>query len=337
LGKKPGPVFTQKIKMLRDIDFDFEIRPDVQWMKHYQKLKSDYDNNKICDIAFDSSNSSFNSFVTKNGEMYRAFLGKRKTENPEHIVRQKIDLLQGINFDFETANSSRSGKDWDEKFEKLQIYKEENGDCDIKKNHELHAWALSQRTQYKLLREGKKSALTAVGMQKLVELGFSFSNRPLRIPWEDRMEQLQRYKERHGHVWVPRSDKVLGTFAEKERKHYKLYLAGKKSPLSNKKLAELEAIGFIFRVGPEQPYRDPSTFKSWSERYQQLLDFKEATGHCVVPQALAHKSLAHWVHTQRKEYQKMKKGAPTALTVEKVLKLTEAGFAFSVRRKSVPS
>mmetsp|Transcript_22553 Transcript_22553/g.26002 ORF Transcript_22553/g.26002 Transcript_22553/m.26002 type:complete len:115 (-) Transcript_22553:13-357(-) len=114
-------------------------------------------------------------------------------------------------------------------------------------------------------------------------------------------------------------------------------MRGEKSMLTDDKLAELEAIGFEFQVGPIQPYRDPSMIKTWDERFKEMLEFKESNGHCMIPQTYVNGPLGHWVHTQRKEYQNMKKGLSSSLSLEKVLKLTEAGFAFSVRRKSVPS
>ena len=66
--------------------------------------------------------------------------------------------------------------------------------------------------------------------------------------------------------------------------------------LTDDKLAELEAIGFEFQVGPIQPYRDPSMIKTWDERFKEMLEFKESNGHCMVPQTYVNSGLGHWVH-----------------------------------------
>ena len=75
--------------------------------------------------------------------MHRTFqktVCKVDKNNPNPIVYQNIKLLQNINFDFDTKEATRSERLWEINFEKLRNYKEVNGDCDIKKRHELYGW-----------------------------------------------------------------------------------------------------------------------------------------------------------------------------------------------------
>ena len=76
--------------------------------------------------------------------------------------------------------------------------------------------------------------------------------------------------------------------------------------------------------------------KTWEERFEDLLQYKEEHGTTRVPQS--YPGLGNWVHSQRVGYHLMKKGRETHLTAEKAVKLAEAGFAFVVapRKKKVP-
>ena len=68
--------------------------------------------------------------------------------------------------------------------------------------------------------------------------------------------------------------------------------------------------------------------KTWDERFQDLLQYKEENGHMRVPQSWP--GLGNWVHSQRVGYQLMKKGRESRLSTEKALKLAEVGFEFVV-------
>ena len=70
--------------------------------------------------------------------------------------------------------------------------------------------------------------------------------------------------------------------------------------------------------------------KTWDERFQELLEFKEEHGHTIVPQHSG--PLGSWVREQRKDYKRMKAGEKTSFTSEKALMLTEAGFQFDASK-----
>jgi hypothetical protein len=78
----------------------------------------------------------------------------------------------------------------------------------------------------------------------------------------------------------------------------------------------LTRLGFYWKM------RDPSP--SFETRFQDLVAFKEETGHCRVKRT---HPLGEWVHNLRKEY-KSKDGTLSA--PERVTRLLELGFEFSV-------
>jgi len=79
----------------------------------------------------------------------------------------------------------------------------------------------------------------------------------------------------------------------------------------------------IINKGPT----DRSKIKSWEERFEEVLEFKNNFGHMRVPQNYKENTaLSHWVETQRKEYKKMKDGRRSSMTPEKALRLYQADF-----------
>jgi sugar phosphate isomerase/epimerase len=142
-------------------------------------------------------------------------------------------------------------------------------------------------------KPGKRAALDAVKMQRLTELGFAFRPRGSYLTWEDQMEKLSRFKNQHGHCKVPVSDEELGNFVKLARREYKLKHQGKKSSMTEDRERDLRNLGFVFEGG-KTPQRSEPGRKTWEERFEELLAFKEEHGHTVVPQNSGR--LGNWVH-----------------------------------------
>eukprot|EP00978_Attheya_sp_CCMP212_P010679 scaffold25994_cov40-Attheya_sp.AAC.1 len=84
-------------------------------------------------------------------------------------------------------------------------------------------------------------------LAKLNGIGFQFVLRTL-ASWETRFEQLEEYKNEHVHTNVPWRSGQLGRWVSTQRKEYHLLKAGKKSYMSDDRLAKLNRLGFQFRV-----------------------------------------------------------------------------------------
>ena len=65
---------------------------------------------------------------------------------------------------------------WEAKFAELLAYAAEHGDCNVPRrfeaNRELGTWVGTQRQQYRLLMEGKRSSMTEERITRLNEIGF---------------------------------------------------------------------------------------------------------------------------------------------------------------------
>ena len=86
------------------------------------------------------------------------------------------------------------------------------------------------------------------------------ANKTTRIPWDERLQQLEEYKAIHGNCRVPQKYKEnpsLGHWVNTQRKRFK---SGK---LSDERIAQLEAIGLEWEWSV-----------SWAERLRQLEEYK---------------------------------------------------------------
>lgn len=70
---------------------------------------------------------------------------------------------------------------WEERLKELKQYKNDFGDTNVPSNYEHNAklaiWVKRQRRQYKFLTENKPSTMTPTRVEKLQEVGFTWSGR----------------------------------------------------------------------------------------------------------------------------------------------------------------
>lgn len=82
----------------------------------------------------------------------------------------------------------------------LREYREQHGDIDVplkyKHNQALGAFVNRQRTEYRKLQQGLQTSLTSERIQSLDNLGFKWAIRVSRTPWDTRLGELQKFKER---------------------------------------------------------------------------------------------------------------------------------------------
>jgi Helicase associated domain len=128
--------------------------------------------------------------------------------------------------------------------------------------------------------------------------------------------------------------------------------------ISDENIRKLKEAGFSFerckrgqnRTGdavgndddePKQPKRH---IRSFDERLQDFIEWKNGNGTALVPQSL--KGLGDWVHTQRRQYAKRLKGQTSSMSEDRIRKLMAAGFIFdgnearkqdSVAKQEMPS
>lgn len=160
--------------------------------------------------------------------------------------------------------------------------------------------------------------------------------------WNEKYEQLKKFKEKHGHCIVPTKYKInpqLGCWVSTQRVHYKRMQVGRLNSLNQEKIDRLNDLDFVWdatehaaklTVRPMSTSSDcnavdgsegnvketPRGSKSatsaragkklneeaWITMYDKLKAYKQAFGTCLVPGKFEDSSLANWVGAQRRNY-----------------------------------
>jgi hypothetical protein len=225
--------------------------------------------------------------------------------------------------------SKRDLVDWYSRLEELKAYKHEHGDCLVPNkystNPQLGTWVMHQRAQYRKLREGKPSPMTEERVNALEAIGFTWAISNADTDWAERVEDLKRFKAQHGTCLVPNKypeNPKLGAWVGKQRKQYKLFLENKPCNLTQERIRELDEVGFVWSL---------RSLVDWDARLEELKDYHRKHGNCLVPQQYPENpQLGTWVSNQRKQYRLLKEGKPSPMTEERVQKLEELGFVWSI-------
>ena len=157
---------------------------------------------------------------------------------------------------------------WNAHLERLSAFKEEHGHCDVPhfyaRDKRLGTWVSDQRTQHRMIRQGKPSRLSPEQIKSLSIMGFRFSIVNYEVlSWDARLEQLAVYQRRHGHCNIPQycKDKDcppgLGAWVHEQRRWYKQYKENgvektRKGNTNGRSMQEqiyaLEALGFVWQL-----------------------------------------------------------------------------------------
>ena len=83
--------------------------------------------------------------------------------------------LEGIGFEWNVHVP------WEKRFEELKEFKKRFKHCNVpqqwEENRELGRWVMTQRTQYRLLEQGKPSQMTEERIKLLEGIGFQWTMR----------------------------------------------------------------------------------------------------------------------------------------------------------------
>lgn len=236
----------------------------------------------------------------------------------EKLTPEQIEKLNEIGFEWEVQLG------WDERFQQLTEYKEQNGHCRVPKgykdNPQLANWVMSQRKAKKKLGIGK---ITEEQINLLDEIGFEWVLVQKQVSWDERFEQLVQYKQVNGHSNVPKiynANPPLGEWVHRQRAIYNNKRKDQK--LSSDQISLLNGIGFSWNRLEEV----------WNERFKQLTEYKEQNGHCRVPQKYKdNPKLGSWVNEQRTKYRKNQDGK--TITEERIRRLERLGFEWVLGRR----
>jgi hypothetical protein len=177
--------------------------------------------------------------------------------------------------------------------------------------------------------------------------------------WQYHFSKLKAYFGKKGNCEVPArydDDAKLGHWVMTQRRQYHLMKSGKRSRITQARIDQLNTLNFKWTIRKENKVQ-------WNERFNELVEFKKANGHCLVPQRYpSNPPLGTWyvfgsisylkpcleniaskltyfltcrVNTQRRHYKLLQDGKKSCLTEERLKKLNEIGFVWSTQSSSV--
>ena len=116
----------------------------------------------------------------------------------------------------------------------------------------------------------------------------------------------------------------LAVFVTDQRRQHRLRQEGKTSQMTDERKAKLDALNFEFSIRERV---------GWDQRFDELVQYKDAQGNCEVPQSYApNKALGKWVAKQREQYRNREEGKHSSLTDERLNKLQNVGFKWMLNK-----
>ena len=95
--------------------------------------------------------------------------------------------------------------------------------------------------------------------------------------------------------------------------------------MTDERVNALNGLGFIW----------DSQSVQWSERLNELKEFRKENGHCNVPSRYpANSKLAVWVKIQRRQYKLLCLGERSNMTVDRIKELEKIDFIWEIRNTS---
>lgn len=277
---------------------------------------------------------------------------------------------------------------WLGRYNQLLQFKQEHGHVDVpqtyKGNKALGKWVGKQREMYKVylhnrsieckVTDRQPCSLNDERVEMLNKLGFRWaigkgqaaklhgifdSSEIQKVNWEQKYNQLQTFKQTHGHLEI--NSKTAKTLDEidllrwiktQRIKHKDFHEnkinAGQVLLQRFNKLKDLgldlnipsvtSCLGDANATAEDVNRLDKASFKPalnrsqlWEIRYQALVQFVEKYGHANVSYAHDH-TLARWIVSQREYYHDFLNDAKTShnpLTEERIERMLKLGFEFS--------
>mmetsp|Transcript_13924 Transcript_13924/g.27898 ORF Transcript_13924/g.27898 Transcript_13924/m.27898 type:complete len:551 (-) Transcript_13924:2-1654(-) len=169
--------------------------------------------------------------------------------NIHDMSKERVAALDSLGFIWNHNRKKQTNKAWDKQYNNLLDFIEVNGHPNVPATYRhspLGTWVGKQREEYKKFMNKQSSQLNKYRIDKLNEVGFQWSLQQWKvIPWDERFEELKKFKAEHGHCKIPRNHPYFGNWPMYQRAQYKLFMAGKPAKITKEKVDKLLSMGFL--------------------------------------------------------------------------------------------
>ena len=267
---------AEQVSLLDKIHFRWS--GDEKWAARLEELKKFKEQHGHCEVGL---------LAGKDDDLLVWVRQQRSSKARGKLDAERQAQLDALGFSWVGEMNDHR---WDEMYDRLKNYHGQHGKADVpygwKDDLQLAAWISNQRERR------KKCLITDEQARRLDELGFTWQHRE-RGSWEDRYQDLLKFKEKHGHCNVPVTYKEtakLGGFVNSMR------TKKASGDLSQQRIELLERVGFQWAI------KELANADAWDSRYAQLVAFKATHGHCKVPYAWPENPLlGRWGGQQRQQ------------------------------------
>ena len=179
------------------------------------------------------------------------FCNRIKNAPRDCLTNDRIASLDALGFDWEVKEQKATAtKSFAQRLEDLLAYKEKHGHTHVKQKEDKSfykfCWDMRQARKNP---EKSNMVLTADRTASLDALGFDWTAAAAKKSFEQRMEDLQAYKEKNGHFNVKeREDKSLYRFCLDIRRARNNPGKSHHVRINEERIASLDALGFDWTV-----------------------------------------------------------------------------------------
>ncbi|MFP7486410.1 helicase associated domain-containing protein [Priestia filamentosa] len=261
----------------------------TSWEQNYKALADYIEEYKNPSVPKSENYKSLYSWVQYQRKAYRKGT----------LATHKIRKLNSLGFVWNSFEEK-----WEYYYQILALYKMKYGD-DFRKqiakeNESLNEWIRSQRRAY------NKGVLSLERIRLLERVGFMWE--ATEENWQRKLNELIEYKKKYGDTLVPiefKKNSALAHWVLAQRYAYE------KGELSQKKIKQLQGIGFVWNV-----FED-----SWDRNYNKLIGYiKKEKINEISYKVSGEAVLNRWIDVQRKEYRNK------ILSRERIDRLEAIGF-----------
>ncbi|KAL7572636.1 hypothetical protein ACA910_010387 [Epithemia clementina (nom. ined.)] len=163
---------AERVALLEKIGFDWDPNQSA-WNKRYDELVAYRERHGDCLVPWKySENPPLGTWVMTQRVQY----ARMKEGKSSQITAERVALLDKIGFDWGPSTSA-----WNQRYDELVAYCQRHGNCLVPRNYaenpQLGSWVRNQRNNYRNMKHGKPSGMTAERIEKLERIGFVWSVR----------------------------------------------------------------------------------------------------------------------------------------------------------------
>ena len=169
-SRKRSSISARRIALLNEIGFSWNAQ-ETAWEKHVlclMKFKEQYGH---CNVPVDNTEYPKLGFWVKE---QRRHYGLMKKGKPSHMTLQRSKQLERLGFCWDTHQAT-----WKKRLNEMAEFKAKHGHCAVPVNYpenpQLGTWALHQRRQFRLFKEGKEARITPERVRTLEAIGFMWN------------------------------------------------------------------------------------------------------------------------------------------------------------------